>query len=63
MGWTDRSPKGGKEGVLEEISQRTYMCMCIANRQRQQCGEGLVGQGLGGGIKKGKVEDICKFQQ
>ena len=34
---------------LEEISQRTYMPICIAQGPRQQCGEGCWGGRLGGG--------------
>ena len=33
------------EAQLEEISQRTYMHICIAHGDRQRCGEGGGGNG------------------
>ena len=43
---------------LEEISQRTYMPICIAQGHRQQCGE-VGGRRLGGRGQSGGMEDIC----
>lgn len=47
MEQTDRSQRGGGWGRQEEINQRIYMHIYRAHGHRQQCGEGLVGQGAG----------------
>ena len=43
MEQTGRSQRGRGWGSLEEISQRTYMHVCIAHGHRHQWGEGGVG--------------------
>ena len=54
MEQTDRSQRGGVDGGMEEISQRTYMHVCKAPGHRQQCGKG---RGSGGWMEKGKEGD------
>ena len=45
----------------EEISQRTYMHICIVHGHRQQCGKARQGGGGGRveGDREGNRRDIC----
>ena len=55
MEQTDRSQRGGDRRGLEEISQKTYMHICIAHGHRQLSGKDWR-MGLGGGGERGGNE-------
>ena len=51
MEQTCRSQRGGRLWGLEEVSQRPYVHVCIAQGRRPQCGDG----GGGGWVERDKV--------
>ena len=52
--WNRLTDLRGDAGGLEEISQRTYMNICIVHGHRQQYGEGGWGGTEWRGVKGGK---------
>ena len=50
--------RGRRWQGVGEISQRTYIHICIAHGHRQQCVNAR-GWGVGGGDQGGKMGDLC----
>ena len=57
MGHKVPRQRGEGRGELEEISQRTYMLICIAHGHKQPGGEGR--GGWVEGAKWGQIEETC----
>ena len=51
--------RGEGVGGLEEISQRTYMYLCMAHGHRPQCVESWGFGAVQRGTKEEKIGDIC----